>query len=142
MAEAKRGDTVRVHYTGQLQDGTEFDSSRERDPLEFEVGSGQVIPGFETAVEGMNPGDSTTTTIAADNAYGQRREDLLVEIGRDQIPEDIELAVGQPLQVKGQDDQPFVVHIAEVQEETVKLDANHPLAGQDLTFEIELLEIV
>ncbi len=142
MAEAKRGDTVRVHYTGQLQDGTEFDSSRGRDPLEFEVGSGQVIPGFETAVEGMNPGDSRTTTIEAANAYGQRREDLLVEIGRDQIPSDIELTVGQPLQVKGQDDQPFVVHIAEVQDETVKLDANHPLAGQDLTFEIELVEIV
>lgn len=142
MAEAQRGDTVRVHYTGTLPDGTQFDSSQGRDPLEFEVGSGQVIPGFESAVEGMNPGESCSTTITADNAYGERREDLLVEIGRDQIPEDIELTVGQPLQVKGQDDQPFVVHIAEVLDETVKLDANHPLAGQDLTFDIELVEIV
>jgi len=140
--EAKRGDTVRVHYTGQLNDGTEFDSSREREPLEFEVGSGQVIPGFEAAVEGMTPGATTTTTIAADNAYGPRRDELVVDVDREQLPADMELEVGQALQVKDQNDQPFVVHVAEVQPDKVKLDANHPLAGRDLTFDIELIEIV
>lgn len=142
MAEAKQGDTVRVHYTGQLDDGTEFDSSRDRDPLEFEVGSGQVIAGFESAVAGMTVGDSCTTKIIAAEAYGPRRDDLVVDIERSQLPADMDLEVGQALQVKDQNDQPFVVHVAAVADESVKLDANHPLAGQDLTFEIELVEIV
>ncbi|MCC5886882.1 MAG: FKBP-type peptidyl-prolyl cis-trans isomerase [Gammaproteobacteria bacterium] len=142
MAEAKQGDTVRVHYTGQLDDGTEFDSSRDRDPLEFQVGSGQVIAGFESAVAGMAVGDSCTTTIVAAEAYGPRRDELVVDIERSQLPADMDLEVGQALQVKDQNDQPFVVHVAAVAEESVKLDANHPLAGKDLTFEIELVEIV
>lgn len=142
MTAAKQGDTVRVHYTGQLNDGTEFDSSRGRDPLEFEVGSGQVIPGFESAVAGMAVGDSCTTTIAAENAYGPRREDLLVAVERSQLPSDMDIEVGQALQVRDQNDQPFVVHVASIGDDSVELDANHPLAGQDLTFEIELVEIV
>jgi len=142
MAEAKQGDTVRVHYTGQLDDGTEFDTSRERDPLEFQVGSGQVIAGFESAVAGMTVGDSCKTTIGADEAYGPRRDELVVDVERSQLPGDMDFEVGQALQVKDQNDQPFVVHVAEIADETVKLDANHPLAGRDLTFEIELVEIV
>ncbi|MCC5871361.1 MAG: peptidylprolyl isomerase [Gammaproteobacteria bacterium] len=142
MAEAKQGDTVRVHYTGQLADGTEFDSSRDRDPLEFQVGSGQVIAGFESAVAGMAVGDSCTTTIVAEEAYGPRRDELVVDVDRSQLPGDMDLEVGQALQVKDQNDQPFVVHVAAVADDAVKLDANHPLAGRDLTFEIELVEIV
>ncbi len=142
MTEAKQGDTVRVHYSGQLDDGTEFDSSRDRDPLEFQVGSGQVIPGFESAVVGMTVGDATTTTIVAAEAYGPRRDELVVDVDRTQLPGDLDLQVGQALQVKDENDQPFVVHVAALADDSVKLDANHPLAGRDLTFEIELVEIV
>ncbi|TVS17046.1 MAG: peptidylprolyl isomerase [Gammaproteobacteria bacterium] len=142
MTEAKQGDTVKVHYSGHLDDGTQFDSSRDRDPLEFEVGSGQVIPGFESAVVGMTVGDACTTTIAAAEAYGPRRDELVVDVDRTQLPGDLDLEVGQALQVKDQNDQPFVVHVAAVEDDSVKLDANHPLAGRDLTFEIELVEIV
>lgn len=140
MAEAKSGDTVRVHYTGRLDSGEVFDSSQGRDPLEFTLGTGQVIPGFEEAVTGMSPGEEKQVKIPADEAYGPRREEMMLVIGRDQLPEDIEPEAGQQLQMS-QAGQDLVVRVADVSDETVTLDANHPLAGQDLTFDLELVEI-
>ena len=142
MAQAKNGDTVKIHYTGKLEDGTVFDSSDGRDPLEFTLGEGQVIPGFEEAVLGMTANDSKTMTIPSDNAYGPRREEMVVEVDRDQFPPDVAPEVGQQLQMQRPDGQKMVVAVAEVSESTVTLDANHPLAGKDLTFEIKLVEIV
>ena len=140
MASAKKGDTVKVHYTGKLDDGSVFDSSRERDePLEFKIGEGEVIPGFEEAVEGMSAGDEKTVTIPADQAHGDYNPQLVHEVDRGQIPESIPLEVGGQLQVQGQDGRAFVVTVAEVNDDSVKLDANHPLAGKDLTFELELV---
>jgi len=141
MTQAKLNDKVSVHYTGKLDDGTVFDSSVQREPLEFTVGEGQVIPGFENAVVGMETGDSKTVRIPADEAYGQRRDDMLIEVERDQFPPHIEPEVGQQLQVRQANGQPVVVSVAEVSDDNVTLDANHPLAGQDLTFEIELVHI-
>lgn len=141
MAEAKQGDDVKVHYTGRLEDGTVFDSSQDRDPLEFTLGEGQVIPGFEEAVQGMGEGESKTTTIAADEAYGPRRDDLILPVERDRFPEDVDPEVGQPLQMQTNDGQVVQVVVQEIKDGTVMLDANHPLAGQDLTFDIELVEL-
>jgi len=140
-AMAKDGDTVRVHYTGTLDDGTTFDSSVEREPLEFTLGQDQVIPGFEEAVRGLEVGQSKTVTIPAAEAYGPYSEQLVMEIGRDQLPEGLDPEVGQQLQAQGADGRTTVVVITEVSETTVTVDANHPLAGKDLTFEIELVEI-
>jgi len=141
MAQANEGDTVHIHYTGRLDDGTVFDSSEDRDPLSFTLGEGQVIPGFEEAVEGMEEGDSKTATIPADDAYGERREDLVLTVLRDRLPEDLEPEVGQPLQMRSGDGETFQVVITEVDDDSVEVDANHPLAGRDLTFDIELVEI-
>ncbi len=141
MAEAKAGDTVKVHYTGKLTDGTEFDSSKNQEPLEFKVGAGEVIPGFEQAVVGMNQGETKTATIPADDAYGQYDDELLLEVDRDQFPANITPEVGQRLQLRQSDGEVFTAIVTEVADETVTLDANHPLAGQDLTFEISLVEI-
>lgn len=140
MAQAAAGDTVRIHYTGRLTDGTVFDSSAGREPLEFTLGEGQVIPGFEEAVTGMQPGDERTVTIPADQAYGALREDLLVSVPRTQFPPDIQPEVGQQLQMQ-QDGQAFVVTVVEVADDAVTLNANHPLAGEDLTFDLALVEI-
>lgn len=142
MSAAKQGDTVRVHYSGKLGDGTEFDSSREAAPLEFKIGEGRIIPGFEEAVVGMEPGNSRTVTIVSDEAYGPRREELRQEVDRGMLPEDIQVEPGMQLQASGPGQQPLVVTVAEVREASVVLDANHPLAGEDLTFEIELVEVV
>ncbi len=143
MAEAKAGDMVRVHYTGTLEDGTQFDSSRERDePLQFKLDGCSVIPGFEKAVIGMNAGDSTTTNIPADEAYGQRNEDLVLTIARSELPPRLEPKVGQRLHSHQPDGQPISATITEVTDESVTLDANHPLAGKDLVFDIELVEVV
>lgn len=141
MAQAKAGDHVKVHYTGRLQDGTIFDSSRDREPLEFTLGEGEVIPGFEQAVMGMEPGETKTVTITAEEAYGPRRDDLLIEVGRDQVAPGLDLFVGQQLQLRLQDGRIIPVTVAALTEETVTIDANHPLAGEDLTFEIELVAI-
>ncbi len=141
MAQAKTNDTVKVHYTGRLNDGTVFDSSVEREPLQFTLGEGQVIPGFENAVLGMTAGESKTITIAADQAYGPRRDDLVLAVGRDQFPPDITPEVGQQLQVRQTNGDVALVTVTEVGEAAVKLDANHPLAGHDLTFDIQLVEI-
>lgn len=141
MEEAGSGDTVRVDYTGKLTDGTVFDSSSGKDPLRFTIGEGEVISGFEEAVVGMNPGEEKTATIAADEAYGPRREEMIFDVERSQFPEDLDPEVGERLQVKQDTGESFEVTVADVAESTVKLDANHPLAGQDLTFDIELREI-
>lgn len=142
MSEAKAGDTVRIHYTGTLSDGSTFDSSEGRDPLEFTLGSGQVIPGFDDAVEGMEVGQEQTVEIPCDQAYGKADPGRQQPFPRDKFPDEIELEVGTRLQLSGPEGQPINVTIAEVGEEQVILDANHPLAGEDLTFRIELVEIV
>ncbi len=142
MSQAKSGDTVRIHYTGTLDDGTEFDSSAGREPLEFSLGGGQVIPGFDSAVTGMSVGDSKTVTIAPDAGYGPRHEQLVQQVPKSTLPEDIEPAVGMHLQSQTPDGQIMNLVVVEVAEESITLDANHPLSGQALTFAIELVEIV
>ena len=142
MAHAQAGDTVRVHYTGTLDDGTVFDSSTGREPLEFTLGEGRVIAGFEEAVTGMEVGETKTSRIDADEAYGPRREDLLLDVPREQIPSEIDLQVGQQLTLQQPNGQAVPVTVAEFSDETVTLDANHPLAGEALTFELTLVEIV
>ncbi len=141
MSQAKNGDTVKVHYKGTLQDGTVFDSSEGRDPLEFDLGSGQLIAGFEAAVDGMSAGETCEVDIGFAEAYGPHREDMVMNVPRSQLPADMEPEVGMRLQA-GQDEQQFVVTITGVAGDEVTLDANHPLAGQDLKFEITLVEIV
>ncbi len=140
MTQAKAGQTVKVHYTGTLKDGSEFDSSKGRDPLEFTLGAGQVIAGFDDAVTGMKIGDSKTVNIPSDEAYGPHESELLHSVGRDQIPEEIDLFVGARLQASGPQG-PVNLVVAEVADDTVTLDANHPLAGQDLTFDLELVDV-
>lgn len=140
MPQAETGDTVSVHYTGKLDDGTVFDSSRDREPIEFKVGEQQVIKGFDDAVSGMEPGQSQTVTIASDDAYGERREELIFTVPKEQFPDDINPEEGQQLQMQ-QGEQVAVVTVAEVGDDNVTLDANHPLAGKDLTFDIELVAI-
>jgi peptidylprolyl isomerase len=142
LATIKEGDTVKVHYTGTIADGTVFDTSREREPLEFTLGEGKLIPGFEKAVVGMKVGDTSKVTIPSDEAYGEKREDMVIDVDKGQIPPDIKPEVGQQLQVQQKDGGAIPVVITEITDETVQLDANHPLAGQDLTFEIEVVEVV
>lgn len=142
MSEAKSGDTVRVHYTGTIADGSTFDSSVGNDPIQFIIGEGRVIPGFEQAAVGLAPGESRTVTIAAGEAYGDHRPDLVQEVERASLPTEIEYAEGLQLQARGPDQQPLMLTVTSVTDETITLDANHPLAGKDLTFDIELVEIV
>ncbi len=141
MTEAKNGDKVKVHYTGKLDDGTVFDSSEGREPLEFQVGSGSVIAGFDTAVSGMQEGETRSTHIPADQAYGPYHEEMVMVVPRDQLPPDLQPEVGQVLQVSTQNGEDFTVRVTEVTEGEVTLDANHPLAGQDLNFDIQLVQI-
>lgn len=137
----ENGDTVQVHYTGTLEDGTEFDSSRDRAPLEFTVGEGQVIPGFEDMVRGLEAGDTETATLQPEDAYGERDEQRLIEVERDQLPDEIEPEIGMQLEIQQPNGRPARVSITEIGDETVTLDANHPLAGKELTFEIEVLDV-
>jgi peptidylprolyl isomerase len=141
MPTARSGDTVRVHYTGRLDDGTVFDSSRERDPLEFQLGSGQVIAGFDEAVEGMATGESKSVRIPSAEAYGEHDEALLLRVPIEQFPPDMRPEIGQHLQLSRDGAEPVVVTVAEVSDDRVVLDANHPLAGRDLTFDLELVDI-
>ncbi len=141
MATANTGDTVHVHYTGRLDDGTVFDSSDGRDPLAFTVGAGQVVPGFDEAVNGMQVGDSKTVRIGPGDAYGERREDLLLDVPSEQLPAGLEPEVGMELGLRGQDGQTMPVRVAAVGDEAITLDANHPLAGQALTFDVKLVSI-
>lgn len=141
MQKAKRGDIVHVHYRGTLDDGTEFDSSVGSDPLVFTLGAGEVIPGFESAIEGMATGDRKTEHIPAENAYGTRRDELVFEVSREQMPPGTEIEVGDMLRVGFPDGSSADVQVAELGQDSVTLDANHPLAGKALTFELELVSI-
>lgn len=141
MAEAKTGDTVKVHYTGSLTDGSTFDSSRGQDPLEFTLGESQVIDGFEEAVVGMVPGDSKKVTIPSGEAYGDRNESMVQEVPRTAIPAELELSPGLMLQAQGPNGETLRFSVVDFDDERVTVDGNHPLAGQDLVFDLELVEI-
>ena len=141
MSQAKSGDTVRVHYTGKLDDGTQFDSSAGKDPLEFSLGAGDVLPGFDSAVAGMAVGDSKSVKIAAEDAYGPRHEQLIQDVPREHLPDDMQPAVGMQLKAQGQDGQPIRLVVTAVAGQSITVDGNHPLAGQALNFDIELVEI-
>lgn len=141
MALAQDGDKVSVHYTGKLEDGSVFDSSVERDPLEFTIGEGQIIPGFEKAVIGMEAGQNKTVQIGSDDAYGPHHDAMVQVVERSQIPDDITLDIGAQLQANHPEAGPIILTVTELNDSEVTLDANHPLAGKDLTFEIELVSI-
>ncbi len=142
MPQAKIGDTVKVHYTGRLEDGTVFDSSLNREPLQFTIGAGELIPGFEESVIGMEVGEKKTVTIPPEKAYGSHLEELVIKIEKERIPEDINPEVGQQLEIKQPDGRTIPVVVTDISETHITLDANHPLAGESLTFDIELVEIV
>lgn len=139
--KAKSGDTVRVHYTGTLDDGTVFDSSRDGDPLEFVLGEGQVIEGFDEALLGMSEGESREVELPPDKAYGERSDELVISVDRDELPEDLDPEVGQTLAVDTGDEEEMAAWVAEVGEEAITVDLNHPLAGRTLAFEVELVEL-
>ena len=137
----KKDNVVKVHYTGKLDNGQVFDSSQDREPLEFKIGEGKLIPGFENGVIGMKLQESKVIKIPYAEAYGGKRSELLIEVNKQQLPEDLNPEVGMELVSRGQDGQEQIVKIAEIREDTVVVDANHPLAGEDLTFEIKLVDI-
>jgi len=141
MSQAKSGDTVKIHYTGKLADGTQFDSSAGRDPLEFALGSGQVIPGFDKAVDGMSVGESKSVTISPEDAYGQKHEQLVQDVPKSALPDDMEPQVGMQLQSESPDGQTIQLVVTAVGDDTITVDGNHPLAGHELNFEIELVAI-
>ncbi|MBW8685052.1 FKBP-type peptidyl-prolyl cis-trans isomerase [Chitinophaga rhizophila] len=141
MQAVKHGDTVRVHYHGRLTNGTTFDSSEGRDPLEFTVGTGQVIKGFDNGVVDMKVGDKRTLNIPVDEAYGPKNDELIMEFPKENIPSDLNPQVGMDLQMSNPQGQVFPVKVAAIGDSSITLDANHPLAGEDLVFEIELVEI-
>lgn len=141
MTQVKTGDTVAIHYTGTLLDGTTFDSSEGRDPLEFVVGSGQIIPGLDGALPGMAVGDKKKVQIACDEAYGPVNPEMRQAVPREGIPEEIPLEIGTQLQMQTPEGQAMPVMVVDIDEATVTLDANHPLAGKDLTFDIELIRV-
>lgn len=141
MQKVEKGNTVKVDYKGTLEDGSVFDSSEGREPIEFEVGSGKMIAGFDAGVVGMAVGEKKTINIPADEAYGQPREDMVAVLGRDEVPVDFKLVVGMVLQMRAEDGRAMTVTIKELTDEKVTLDGNHALAGKDLTFDIEIIEI-
>jgi FKBP-type peptidyl-prolyl cis-trans isomerase 2 len=141
MNKAKKGDVVKVHYKGTLNTGEQFDSSEGREPLEFTVGAGQMIAGFDRAIPGMAVGDKKTITIAPSDAYGEKKEDALIEFPKANIPGDMNLQPGMKLQLRNNAGQPVPVTVAEVKDDIVILDANHELAGKELIFDIELINI-
>ncbi|MNL36387.1 FKBP-type peptidyl-prolyl cis-trans isomerase SlyD [compost metagenome] len=142
MTTAATGDTVRIHYSGRLTDGTQFDSSEGRAPLEFTLGQGQVIKGLEQHVDGMETGTKSTVTIPAEAAYGPRRDDAVQQLDRDKVPAGIDLQVGTQLQARTADGGMLPITVVGVDEQSVTVDANHPLAGKDLVFDVELVEVV
>ena len=141
MSIAKKGDKVQVHYKGTLKDGSEFDSSHGRQPLEFELGAGNMIAGFDEAVHGLKVGEKVTVTLPPEKAYGEHREDLVMEFPKDQLPADLNPSKGQKLAMSQPDGRQVPVTVSDVTDTAVVIDANHELAGQELTFEIELVEI-
>ena len=142
MQQVKSGDKVKVHYHGKLRSGETFDSSQGREPLEFTVGSGQVIKGFDQGVMGMQVGDKRTVEIPVQDAYGAKQDEMIIEFPRNQFPPDMKPEAGMQLMMNNGSGQSFPVTVTEVREDSVILDANHPLAGQDLIFDIELVEII
>lgn len=142
MQQVKSGDKIKVHYHGRLTSGETFDSSAGRQPLEFEVGSGMVIKGFDDGVTGMKVGDKKTINIPAEDAYGHKNSEMIIDYPKEQFPPNIELEVGSQLVMSDASGRQFQVKIAEITDDVVKLDANHPLAGEELIFDIELVEIV
>ncbi len=141
MPQAKRGDTVKIHYTGKLENETVFDSSVNREPLQFTIGAGKIIPGVEQSIIGMSPGESKTVKVSSDEAYGPHRSELVEEIERKKLPSYLELKPGKMLQIQQPNGQTIRVLITDVTESKVTLDGNHPLAGKELIFDIQLLEI-
>jgi len=141
MTQAKNGDTVLIHYTGRLKDGTVFDSSSGREPLQFVIGSGQVIPGFDNAVTGMKEGEKKTADIPCEQAYGERNPSMVMVVDRKHVPPEIDPKIGQRLQLGSPSGELLAVSVIKIDEENITLDANPPLAGEDLTFDIELVEI-
>ncbi|MFH1532533.1 MAG: peptidylprolyl isomerase [Pseudomonadota bacterium] len=141
MVKAQRGDKVKIHYICKLEDGQVFDSSHDRDPMEFTIGEEQTIPGIEESTIGMGPGEVKEVTLDSDNAFGERMPEMVQAIERAQLPDDVELNVGQLLQVQGPGGKPAMAMVIELDEEKVVLDGNHPLAGRTLIFEIELIEV-
>lgn len=141
MTQAKNGDRVKVHYTGTLDDGTQFDTSTGGDPLEVTLGSGEVIPGFEQGIEGMQVGDTKTVNIPCAEAYGERHQELVHEVPREQLPQDVELEIGMQFQVDG-GEAPMILTVMELTPENAILDGNHPMAGHNLNFELELVDLV
>lgn len=142
MTQAKHGDTVRIHYTGRLTDGTQFDSSANRDPLEFQLGSGQIIKGLDDQVQGMAVGDKQTVTIPADAAYGPHRPEGVQIVPREQIPDGVDVSIGARLQATGGDGNAMTLTVVNASDAEITVDANHPLAGKDLVFDVELVEVV
>lgn len=142
MAQVKSGDKVKVHYHGKLTSGETFDSSEGREPLEFEVGSGMVIKGFDDGVNGMGVGEKKTINIPYNDAYGARNPEMVIEMPKERFPKDMEIEVGMPLGMSDEQGQQFEVTVAEIKDGVIMLDANHPLAGKDLVFDLELVEIV
>ena len=144
MASAANGNIVRINYTGKLADGTMFDTSEAegREPLRFRLGENQVLPKLEAEIIGMAVGDTKTVAIEANDAYGPHQEKAIQQVERSQIPNDVDLTVGNPLQATGPDGQVVPLRVIAADDTTVTLDANHPLAGHDLTFDVELVEIV
>ena len=142
MAQVKNGDVVKVHYTGKLVSGDQFDSSEGREPLEFTVGAGMMIKGFDAALPGMSVGDKKTVDIAAAEGYGEKDPNAVIEFPKENVPEEMKLEPGMNLTLTNQEGQPFPVTVTEVKEDVVVLDANHFLAGKDLVFDIELVEII
>ena len=142
MQQVKAGDVVKVHYTGKLSSGEQFDSSEGREPLEFTVGAGQMIKGFDSALPGMVMGDKKTVNISAEDGYGARSEDAIIEFPKENVPQDMKLEPGMALTLSNQQGQPVPVVVVDVKEDVIVLDANHFLAGQELVFDIELVEIV
>lgn len=141
MRHAEKGDKVKVHYTGMLEDGTVFDTSRNRDALEVTVGGGTVIPGFEDALVGMSVGETKELKIAPADAYGPRRDELVIQVERENFPPNVAPQEGMALNLKGPEEEVIPAVITEVSDDSVTIDANHPLAGKALTFHIELAEI-
>lgn len=139
--QAKKGDAVQVHYTGKLEDGSVFDTSANREPLGFTVGDGNMIKGFDSAVDGMAIGDKKTITIPAAEAYGERRDDMMIDVPIEQVPADIKPEIGMQLTLQGGNGQPMPVIVTNVDEKKITLDANHQLAGKDLIFDIELVKV-
>ena len=141
MAAAKLGDTVKINFTGKLQDGTVIETSKGRDPLEFKIGEGNVISGLEQGVIGMAAGDKKTIAVSPDDGFGQPREDLVVDLKKSEFPEDVEFGEGAYLNIESSDGKQFKAKVVEIKEDSVILDANHPLAGVTINFDVELVEI-